>query len=303
MTTLDILLEQNYDTLSSDECKIRVMQFIRETPSVLDYDIVFIKKLTKVANHVLKSDPDSLDEFLERVFDFNIEGVKKIRAGLDGYTQNNLLILESHFLTYAGDAAKALFEKTSDLSWAEKWYNTEKLSADMTIGIEPQKAVYSYSFAGDAARVLFKKTDDINWAKKQYDAYEASGVMSVTTDPQHAAYVYGHAGDAAKALFEKTSDLSWAEKWYNTKKLSADMTIGIEPQFAAHTFCLAGDAARMVCKELPKRTRKIKWAKRAIECYNNFLDYYKLNPNPQMEKLIDKVNSDISFLGRFLYKK
>src|SRR3989338_450108 len=225
MTTLDRLveieeplerglLEENYDQLteeSGDKCKGLVIGYISLIDSVLQKNIIFIKQLTKVISNILKSDPDSLDGLLERVFQFSNEGIQIIEKGLDGYTENRLLSLKAHFFADQGDVSKALFKKTQDVTWAEKWYSAYKTSADMSVNIDPRHAAYAYGFAGDAARVLFEKTGDVTWAKKWYEAAYLSAYMTIIIDPRHSAVAFGIAGNAATAVYKKTRQ----RKWYN----------------------------------------------------------------------------------------
>ena len=247
------LLKANYESLDAetgDRCKSLVIEYMRIRESVLGKDIAFIKQLTKVVRNILNSEPNSLDGLLEKYFKFSNEGIETIRAGISGYRQNNLISLESHLLADAGDAAKALFEKTQDISWAERWYSAYKKSADMTID----------------------------------------------TEPLHSAHAYSFAGEAAKALFKKTQDISWAGKWYESTKLSADMTVNTEPLHSAHAYSFAGDAA----KALSRATRNPSWTQAAIDCYQQFLSYYKQHPNPRMDKVVNIIREDVNFLQRFI---
>ena len=339
------LLKANYESLDAetgDRCKSLVIEYMRIRESVLGKDIAFIKQLTKVVRNILNSEPNSLDGLLEKYFKFSNEGIETIRAGISGYRQNNLISLESHLLADAGDAAKALFEKTQDISWAERWYSAYKKSADMTIDTEPLHSAHAYGFAGEAAKAVFEKTHNIKWAKRWYDATKQSADMTVNTEPLHSAHAYSFAGEAAKAVFEKTQDISWAERWYSAYKKSADMTIDTEPLHSAHAYGFAGEAAKAVfekthnikwakrwydatkqsadmtvnteplhsahaysfagdaAKALSRATRNPSWTQAAIDCYQQFLSYYKQHPNPRMDKVVNIIREDVNFLQRFI---
>ena len=261
---LDTLLEQNYEELKDPECKKKVLEYLAEHETVEDEEVVFIKRLTKTASHIIKSDPDSIDEFLEDLYTFNLTGAKKAFSILNDkenkdYSSNQLLNMTLHFLTYAGDIAMVLFKKTGDIFWAEKWYDLHRKSADTGMGIDTKHSVYVYSFAGNAARALFDKTGDITWAEKWYDSYYKSAESSKDFNKKHSVHCYGFAGNAARAWFKKRPETERTET---------------------------------------------KWAEEAISCYQKFLAYYKPiyciegENKSRPEGLIHKINSDISYLKR-----
>ncbi|MBS3121468.1 hypothetical protein J4434_01110 [Candidatus Woesearchaeota archaeon] len=325
---LDTLLEQNYEELKDPECKKKVLEYLAEHETVEDEEVVFIKRLTKTASHIIKSDPDSIDEFLEDLYTFNLTGAKKAFSILNDkenkdYSSNQLLNMTLHFLTYAGDIAMVLFKKTGDIFWAEKWYDLHRKSADTGMGIDTKHSVYVYSFAGNAARALFDKTGDITWAEKWYDSYYKSAESSKDFNKKHSVHCYGFAGNAARALFDKTGDITWAEKWHECYKLSAELssefdlasfdptsvealsTICYDPKHSAHAYSFAGFAAKERFKKRPETERtETKWAEEAISCYQKFLAYYKPiyciegENKSRPEGLIHKINSDISYLKR-----
>lgn len=192
------MLRKEYDGPKvSPECKALVLKYISAHESVADENILFIKRLTKVASHILSSDPDSLDGLLERLYKFNIEGADMSKAnGLDRYTQKNLLSMQSHFNSHAGSTSKEKFDRTGDVSWAEKWYDSEKLSAEISAEFDPKHSAHAYSFTGDAAKVIFEHLlsegrVEKKWAKraikcyeefiKYYDSYPDSKMNNVIT--------------------------------------------------------------------------------------------------------------------------
>ena len=279
---LDTLLEQNYEELKDPECKKKVLEYLAEHETVEDEEVVFIKRLTKTASHIIKSDPDSIDEFLEDLYTFNLTGAKKAFSILNDkenkdYSSNQLLNMTLHFLTYAGDIAMVLFKKTGDIFWAEKWYDLHRKSADTGMGIDTKHSVYVYSFAGNAARALFDKTGDITWAKKWHECYKLSAELSSEFD---------------LASFDPTS-------------VEALSTICYDPKHSAHAYSFAGFAAKERFKKRPETERtETKWAEEAISCYQKFLAYYKPiyciegENKSRPEGLIHKINSDISYLKR-----
>lgn len=205
------LLETNYAMLTKEtgeQCKALVVEYISLAPTVSHQNIQFIKNVTKISSNILKSDPNSLDGLLEKVFQFNNEGIQIIE---ENYTQNYPLNLKSHFFAYEGDVAKALFKKTQDVTWAKEWYKDYKTSADISIITDPKHAAYAYGFAGDAAKTLFETTREVGWAKKWYEATNLSANMTKGLDSRHSAFLSGIAGNAATTVYKETRQ----RKWYN----------------------------------------------------------------------------------------
>lgn len=169
------LLEANYDALTpatGEQCKQLVLEYLRLSTTISHLDVDFIKNFTKVARHILESEPASLDGLLEKLYNYDMEGVEKVRGGIEDRTSTNLTSLESHLLGDAGDAARELFRITQDISWAGRGYNAYKKSADMTASTEPKHSAHAYSFAGDAAKALNKATKNPLWAQTAIKCYE-----------------------------------------------------------------------------------------------------------------------------------
>jgi len=281
------LLRANYDALTDDsgqQCRDLVVEYVSLAQDVSDKDVGFIKDLTKVAHHVIDSS-SSLDEFLERIYQFNIAGVEKVRAGIGGIDPTHLPVLESHFLVHAGSIAQTIFKKTGDVSWAVKWYESRILSAQTSIEVDPMFSARSYSFAAKAAQTLYNETGDVSWAVKWYESEFLSAETSAELDARFSAYSYAFAADVAKTIFEKTFEISWAVKWYESRILSAQTSIEVDPKHSAHSHGFAGDASRMIFE----RTRDLVWAQKAVESYSRFLEYFYRHPNPQLERVMEDI--------------
>ncbi|MBF0199258.1 MAG: hypothetical protein HQL32_16205, partial [Planctomycetes bacterium] len=69
---LEALLDENYQRLESDECKLKLIEFLRNTDTVKNQHVLFIKKFSKVAHHVLQSDIESLHGLLPKLYQFDI---------------------------------------------------------------------------------------------------------------------------------------------------------------------------------------------------------------------------------------
>ncbi len=255
MKTLEVLLEENYDELRDPDCRAAVIEYIAATPSVSDKHVLFIKRLTKVAHHIIENDSFALDGFLERLFRFNQQGIDKIKSGrLNGYSLNNLTVMVSHFHSHSGHVAREIYNQTDDLSWAKEWCKSYEASIETNKGLEPDHCYYAHQIAGIAAGKIFKRTKNMHWGKRSYDHNLASARLSVVTDEKHAAYSYAHAGDMAREMAEieknKGKRVELLKLAYDHYMLSADMSGSFDQKHAGHIYDHAGRIARSLFKEL-----------------------------------------------------
>lgn len=216
---LNILLPKNYDCLTpetGENCSDLVVEYIQKIDTVKNKSIVFIKRLTKAAQHILES-TDKLDDYLEKIYNFHIEGFET-KTGINELTSYRLNILKSHLLSHAGDIAKKLFEKTRDISWAEKGYNVYIKSSKIGEKIDPKSAAYSSGFAGDLTNAIAKEKEffgGFSWTRKGYDAEVKSAELSEKIDPKHSAHSYSFAGRKAEKIFKKTKNKMWLARALN----------------------------------------------------------------------------------------
>ncbi len=284
LLSLDQLLKENYYSLTSRECKLRVLDFLSERESIKDLPVLFVKRLTKVAHHLLVADPNALEELVEKLYHFNLEGADSVKFNkLDDGIDGSFSLLESHFCEHAGRAAKLRFKRTGDLAWAERWYQAEKSGAELSVDANPKHAAYAFGFAAEAARVLFKKTHQFHWAERWYQAEKSGAELSVDANPKHAAYAFGFAAEAAKILYERTCDLSWVEKWYNADLFAAELSIKINPSYAVRCFKFASSAANIFFKKSIKidQLKAKEWTER---CHYAASSCLKLSQTTDLHK-------------------
>lgn len=72
---------------------------------------------------------------------------------------------------FAGDAARALFEKTQNIEWAKRWYDAAHLSAEMTSIIDPRHSAIVSGIAGNAATAVYRKTRQRKWYNRAILSY------------------------------------------------------------------------------------------------------------------------------------
>jgi len=294
---LETLLERNYDELKDPWCKEEVLHYLYQNDSVKDKDALFVKRLTKVASHILQSE-DSIETcILERLFYFNQEGARKIREGEIGeikLNQFSLMKMEAHFYGHAGKVAEAIFKRTGIIAWGGVSYSSFMLAAKKNNDFESGYTCMSYSIAGDVAQDIFKKTGNIEWAKNAYEAKINAAKSVELFDPKHSAYEYGFAGEIAMEMFKSTKDVKLGEKAYYDYMKAADMIKELDQKHSAHCYGFAGDIA----KRLFKRTKEKEWAQKAIDCYKQFDDFYRFYSPAIKRRLRKRVKSNIDQLGR-----
>jgi hypothetical protein len=120
---------------------------------------------------------------------------------------------------------------------------------------------------------------------KWYEADFISGEVSSTYNLEHSLRAYSYAGDAAKILFDLTEDKVWLVRGYNCYKLSGEKAEGRDAKHRAYCCGFAGELAYM----LYVLTKENSWREKSIPCCNEFLIYFRVNPDRSMQKVIEKV--------------
>lgn len=264
------LLVWNYDELKDKECEEQVVKFVESNESVSDKDLGFIKMITKVASHIVKSDSGSLDEYLGRLHDYSMEGFEKSSELREILDSREFFVTGAHLLSYAGAFAYEEFEKTGDIRWGVKAYDLRLDSADMIKRLNIEDAGYRYGFASQTAQKLAERTRDCLWFKRMFECSRISADFLKNSDPTHATHLYGYAALAAKKLFKSTGRTFWLELWYTHSRKSADMASEQKLAVVGKKYASAAEAARLLSDRVGGE--KLRWLNRALECYEVALD-------------------------------
>jgi len=289
---LEKLLERNYHRIRDEECKSRVIDYISSQRTVFGDNIFFIKHLTKVAHHIIKSDPESIDNLLERLYQFNMEGIEMISLGEVSITSDsNLKVLESHFSSHAASVAYKVFKKTNNIGWLKRAYSRSIESADLIINESTIHAAHSYQFAGHSASQIHRLTGELDWCKKAFEAYESTSQLFDSKNKKNRLSAIKGAASKAKILHETTNDIYWAEQTY---ELNIQYTQQITNKYQeAESYRYAGNAA----KSLFDKTQNEHWKIEAIRCYSHFLNYYEDNPIEKLDKFASRAKFDLKSLN------
>lgn len=268
------LVNSNYDGLTEHNgavCKELVLRYLSMADNlVFEYetDIDLIKRLTKVAKHMLDEDPEQLAGVLPKLYNLTIEGIQKVnKRTVEHEDEFRLTKLESHLWAYAGDFAKAIYEMWKedlqlDLLWVERWHKCYEKSAMIAEDIDPEHAGHADSLAADAAQIMFENTGEIRWGERWYEGKRVPADKSYSRDKEHSAHAYNFAADAAEAMYKKTGETKWLERLFDCRKMNGDMTHKTEKNPAAHSYSIAGNAAKI----LYERTRDTRWLRGWYEC-------------------------------------
>lgn len=211
-------LHRGYDRLNGEERQWvmdLVLAYVREQGSVAKEPLPFVKHLCK-ATRIIIQETDALDDLLDRVYQFALEGVQLARVGDPSISAYNLVKMESHLLGDAGDAAAKYFRKTRDIAWAERWYEAELQAATIVEQLEPDEAAHFASFAADAAGNLYRATEDLFWGLEWYHLNEHSAQALQSRQPDIAQIIYLKTASAAYYLhqvMERCEELPEAAYW------------------------------------------------------------------------------------------
>lgn len=281
------LLYDNYKGLTETngkECTQLVIRYIGLVETVSGKNFDFVKKLTKVGDHI----SDKLDyKDLEKLYRFNHEGIILANGLLNERETDHISRVKAHLFACAGNAARRLFEKNKHtVSWAERWYECYENSAKMAEKSEPRHAGFAYSFAGDAAGQLFEKTKKLEWLEREYNCFLASAQILKTVEPEQAIQAYDSAGGAARRIYKETKSITALEQ-----SLRCNLS-------AASYYGAWNDA-----KELRIKTFSTKWLWTVIDSYEKYIslskkknrspDNHQAESSEEMNKKLQNMKNEL----------
>jgi hypothetical protein len=291
---LERILKKNYNKLVDPEAaKEAVQRVIGEHSRLTGEPLNLLKKLTKVAYHVIKAFPDDFDVLdLQKIHGYNIDGINRSkveqvqREAARGGSITELLVYQSHFYRQAASIQTHLFRRTGNLVWLEKSYVSQINSGNLTYDFNPDYTSYRYFKAGKIAEKIydFNKeskglTEDLELLSDAYDAYEQSSVLSVKNNTAHSIKSNIRAGKVAERIANEIKDknhgeqlghrLTWLEKAYQRNNMAVKMenTYSWKPEFG-----ICRENAARVAGELYKETGNPLWKQRSFEQYDVLRD-------------------------------
>lgn len=271
---LENLLGDNYDRLIDvGACKEQIPAVLAHWNNFRERaDVWFLKKLTKVASHLLKAYPKSLDGLLERLFQINLEGVQILRDAPQTTARDaeREVSLPAHLYSHASDVAKALFEKTGDVHWGTQYYRCRAESAKLSEGYDPIYASFAHSHAGEAAHKLFEQTRDATWAEHGYrhKLFASHLFARHPENRRHASKAARFASEAALACYEITKKSCWAARSYAAARIAARLYGSGDSANQGRCWNQAGLAAQARARH-GNVSSSIRWLHLS---YQNFMD-------------------------------
>lgn len=183
--------------------------YIKRTDSVLDEDVYFIKKLTKVASKAIKSRPDVMqksynDCTMEKLYQFHIDGALAAEIALARLNNNSspsykeergkLIKMRTHLYGHAGTIAGFIYDNVTGFEEKLKWKRIQYNHKLCAASDESEKNWYrakNYLDSAEAAFEIFRLyTSEENrkgvtlrgeielWRTRAKEAYEQSIIYS-----------------------------------------------------------------------------------------------------------------------------
>lgn len=290
---LSQLLDAEYgEKIPSQKCKDLVLEYIKNTQSISDRSIEFIKTITKVATNIHKSDPQCLENYLERVYQYHAEGIEKIE---ENYPEKSAKIEknETHLHGHAGDIARKLFKKTNDPSWLDKSHCHLVLAAQQSEGTDQVYSSASYCSASKSALMMFKTINDAYWLEQAYKLRSKAAELAKDFDPKHHAHCYLFLGEIAQELYAANKDITWAKKAYSANLMAIELFEKYDPYIVSKKHANAGDLAKLFYII----TKRNKWAKKAIWHYKNYIKYNEEHPSTEEARISSKLKLRVRALN------
>lgn len=311
------LLTENYCQLnesSKDKCSEKIEEYFGMTYSVAHNDVVFIKKLTKVAYFLLLDKKVKgtiptigFNLFAERLYQFNLEGIAKCLSRDENLEEFNYLTLEAHFHSYAGDAEKFKASNSSlprkeKLKLEKSCYEHYLECAKIIEPLKPREYAYAYSFAGEAILAAAGFLDESDnetrerYLLEAYMCFRKSADGLIRFNPKRAAHEFAKAADA---ILDST-ELKYLKEAYTCNVSAASIMEGHDGEFYAHRNRCAGNAAMRLAEfyDCPGTEEDaFRYLEKARKHFNIFLDFYKNRTYGQYPKLLRECRECIDVIN------
>ncbi|MEK6874352.1 MAG: hypothetical protein AABX52_01230 [Nanoarchaeota archaeon] len=241
MSNLETLLKEYYHTDPTQPCVDRIVSYIEETPSVARQDIIFIKRLVRVAKGVMNNYLYRIRDLLPRVVAYCDEGIANTRhKHVTNYKQETLRNAESRLLGNKATICNQLFELSGSIHWAIQGSQAALECATMTTDAEPEFAMFHYNLVGQINRRLCTLQPDTVFAKSWYTAHREAGKLALTlcnpTDnpkgiyaphyKQHAAHAFISAAAGALFVYRRMLLKAWKKRVSECCKKALDCSNG-----------------------------------------------------------------------------
>lgn len=203
-------------------CK-ETLEDLMKLTTLTGQNLDYIKNATKQAYFALRDGSDSPIERWKKLYEFLGEGIT-IASRDEGRTvqQHALQGIISHMLSYKGDVASELFERTRDIEWAKKGHNDY---------METIQAERELDFPGHASRVVDSAISLTDKALEQTKNIEYWGTkMFMISHEFLARFNLEYVASMVKkleqnwvsSLFEATGNPDYAGYWYATARKKAE---------------------------------------------------------------------------------
>lgn len=151
------LIKENYGYVDRNSAKNWVLDYVDQNTTLLNRDVLFIKKFMKVVRNISKQREKSLEPHLEKLFVFGMEGYKKsLDPNLEEVLEpSDNIKIKAHLLKDASIFAKLLYNQSYDPAWAKKCYETNKLAAELTKDSETEFSGVSFFHAAQSLQSYF----------------------------------------------------------------------------------------------------------------------------------------------------
>jgi hypothetical protein len=273
MSEFEALLKQEHNTNGtvSPECKEKTLEYIASNETICHKEMLFIKHLTKVASLILKEDDSSLNGFLERIYKYNLEGIRKIESEtFNDFDAINIQSLHSHFYSHASNIARKIFELAEDPNWAKIACEYSEKSALLADSIDTVHTANAYLVSAILALDIFEITKELEYGEKCFDFSNHTIFLTGDCDLIRCSSSNRSASIAAKHICEHYegidhhASVDWAKKQFEYALEAAFLIEDSDAKNSSWAYGFAADAAR----ELLKLEGNIDWA---FKWFNNMM--------------------------------
>lgn len=205
------------------EHKDQIINELYKLDNVLNFDVIYVKKLTKAGSIIHKSNPKDIENLLEKLYNFNLEGIKILETQENNYSLDNIASLKSHFYGHAATFSRELWIKTKNNKWLENSYSLNYKSGLISKDYDLEYSSITFTYAADDALDLLRKTKNIDYGNKAIKFYSDNAIKLSEFNKKQAGCAYQSLRKTYQLMYKLTKDILFIEKAYDSEKKALNL--------------------------------------------------------------------------------
>jgi hypothetical protein len=262
---LEEILERNYCEIIDDDITDTVLDYVEKENDIINKDVIFVKRLTKVAYNLIKKQVNGSkevnisDKILNKLCDFNIIGILMVEESKD-LTPLNANTLEAHFFAYAGDMVELQYKKSGDIKLAKRAFNMFKSASDKSKDVESIHHAVNLSKATQMARISYNQDFNFMPLNDLIDMMVNAGDAILEFNSISAGLNYEMASYYFEKKYCQSNDIKDLENSFKFIKKSAEIVEDIDKLKSANRQSFTANRAKDLANLSKNYDQRLDWA-------------------------------------------